>query len=192
MIVLILGLVILLGTHSVRIYADDWRESQISRLGENTWKGLFSLVSLVGLALIAIGFAQAKLAPIVLWFPPMGLRHLAGLITLVSFVLFVAAYLPGTRIKAKLGHPMVAGVKGWALAHLLANGNLADVLLFGSFLVWGVLDFSSARRRDRAAGTVYPAGTLNRDLTAVILGFIAWAIFAFYLHGWLFNVRPFG
>ena len=192
MIVLILGLVILLGTHSVRIYADDWRESQISRLGENTWKGLFSLVSLVGLTLIAFGFAQAKSAPIVVWFPPIGLRHLAGLITLLSFVLVVAAYLPGTRIKAKLGHPMVAGIKGWALAHLLANGNLADVLLFGSFLVWGVLDFSTARRRDRAAGTVYPAGTLNRDVTAVVLGLIAWAIFAFYLHGWLFNIRPFG
>jgi len=192
MIVLILGLVIFLGAHSVRIYADDWRESQISRLGENTWKGLFSLVSLVGLALIAIGFAQAKSAPIVLWFPPIALRHLAGLITLLSFVLLVAAYLPGTRIKAKLGHPMVAGVKGWAFAHLLANGNLADVLLFGSFLIWGVLDFSSARRRDRAAGTVYPDGTLNRDVTAVVLGLIAWAIFAFYLHGWLFNIRPFG
>ena len=192
MSVLILGLVIFLGTHSVRIYADDWRELQIARLGEITWKGLFSLVSLVGLTLIAVGFAQAKSAPIVLWFPPIELRHLAGLITLLSFVLLVAAYLPGTRIKAKLGHPMVVGIKGWALAHLLANGNLADVLLFGSFLVWGVLDFSSARRRDRATATVYPAGTLNRDVTAVVLGLIAWAVFAFYLHGWLFNVRPFG
>jgi len=192
MIVLILGLVIFLGVHSVRIYADDWRELQIARLGGNGWKALFSLVSLVGLALIAIGFAQTKSNPIVLWFPPIGLRHLAGLITLLSFILLVAAYLPGTRIKAKLGHPMVAGVKGWAFAHLLANGNLADVLLFGSFLIWGVLDFSSARRRDRAAGTVYTDGTLNRDVTAVVLGLIAWAIFAFYLHGWLFNIRPFG
>jgi len=192
MIVLILGLVIFLGAHSVRIYADDWRELQIARLGGNGWKALFSLVSLVGLALIAIGFAQTKSNPIVLWFPPIGLRHLAGLITLLSFILLVAAYLPGTRIKAKLGHPMVAGVKGWAFAHLIANGNLADVLLFGSFLIWGVLDFSSARRRDRATGTVYPAGTWSRDLTAVVLGLIAWAIFAFYLHGWLFNVRPFG
>ena len=192
MIVLILGLVIFLGAHSVRIYADDWRELQIARLGGNGWKALFSLVSLVGLALIAIGFAQTKSAPIVLWFPPIGLRHLAGLITLLSFVLLVAAYLPGTRIKAKLGHPMVVGVKGWAFAHLLANGNLADVLLFGSFLIWGILDFSSARRRDRAAGTVYPDGTLNRDVTVVVIGLIAWAVFAFYLHGWLFNVRPFG
>jgi len=192
MIVLILGLVIFLGAHSVRIYADDWRGLQIARLGDNGWKALFSLVSLVGLAFIAIGFAQTKSDPIVLWFPPIGLRHLAGLITLLSFILLVAAYLPGTRIKAKLGHPMVAGVKGWALAHLLANGNLADVLLFGSFLVWGVLDFSSARRRDRATGTIYPDGTLNRDITAVVLGLIAWAIFAFYLHGWLFNIRPFG
>ncbi len=192
MLVLILGLVIFLGVHSVRIFADDWREAKIVRLGSIVWKGEVSLVALIGIALIAIGFGQARLEPIVLWYPPIALRHLAGLITLLSFVLLVAAYLPGTRIKAKLGHPMVAGVKGWAFAHLLANGNLADVLLFGSFLAWGVLDFSSARRRDRAAGTVYPAGTLSRDVTAVIFGLIAWAIFAFYLHGWLFNVRPFG
>jgi len=192
MIVLILGLVILLGAHSVRIFADGWRTAQVARLGLNTWKALFALVSLAGFALIVIGFGQARLAPTVLWFPPIALRHVAGLITLLSFVLIAAAYVPGTRIKAKLGHPMLAGVKGWAFAHLLANGSLADVVLFGSFLAWGVLDFRSARRRDRAAGTVYPAGTVKGDLTAVAVGVVVWAVFAFWLHGWLFSVRPFG
>ncbi len=192
MIVLILGLVIFFGAHSVRIYADGWREAQMARLGVNVWKGLFALVSLVGLTLIVVGFGQARSAPIVLWFAPVALRHLAGLITALSFVLVATAYIPGTRIKAKIGHPMVAGVKGWAFAHLLANGNLADVLLFGSFLAWGVSDFKSARSRDRAAGIVYPSGPWSRDLAAVVAGLLAWAVFAFWLHGWLFGVRPFG
>jgi uncharacterized membrane protein len=192
MIILILGLLMFFATHSLRIFAYDWREAQVARFGDTTWKGLFSLVSLVGLALIAIGFGQARLAPIVLWFPPVGLRHLSGLLVLISFILFAAAYIPGTRIKAKLGHPMVAGVKAWAFAHLLANGSLADVLLFGSFLAWSILNYGSARRRDLAAGTVYPAGSLNGDLTAVVVGLFAWLVFAFWLHGWFFNVRPFG
>ena len=192
MTVLILGLVILLGAHSVRIFAEGWRERQVARLGIETWKRLFALVSLAGLVLIAIGFGQARSAPTVLWYPPLALRHAAGLITLLSFVLLAAAYVPDTRIKAKLGHPMAAGVKGWAFAHLLANGNLADVVLFGVFLAWGVLYFGSARRRDRVAGTVYPAGTVKGDLTAVAVGVAAWIVFAFWLHGWLIGVRPFG
>lgn len=192
MTVLILGLALFLGTHSVRIFAEEWREAQIARLGINAWKGLFSLASLAGLALVAVGFGQARADSAVLWLPPAGLKHMAGLLTAVSFVLVAAAYIPGTRIKARLGHPMVAGVKGWAFAHLLANGSLADVLLFGSFLAWGVLDHAAASRRDRAAGTVYPAGTLGRDLAAVAAGLSAWLVFAFWLHGWLFNVRPFG
>jgi uncharacterized membrane protein len=192
MIVLILGLVLFLGAHSVRIYADDWRTAQVARFGLGPWKMLFGLASLAGLALIAIGFGQARSAPVILWFPPIALRHMAGLLTLVAFVLLAAAYVPANRIKAKIGHPMVAGVKSWALAHLLAAGSLADVLLFGAFLAWGIIWFSSARRRDRAAGTVYPAGTLNGDLTALAVGLVAWAVFAFGLHGWLIGVRPFG
>ena len=192
MTVLILGLVILLGAHSVRIFAEGWRERQVARLGIETWKRLFALVSLAGLVLIAIGFGQARSAPTVLWYPPLALRHAAGLITLLSFVLLAAAYVPDTRIKAKLGHPMAAGVKGWAFAHLLANGKLADVVLFGAFLAWGVLYFGTARRRDRVAGTVYPAGTVKGDLTAVAVGVAAWIVFAFWLHGWLIGVRPFG
>lgn len=192
MIVLILGLLLFLGAHSVRIFAEDWREVQVARLGLNVWKGLFSLASLLGIILIAIGFGQARSAPVVLWFPPFVLKHLASLFVLIAFVLVAAAYVPGTRIKAKVGHPMVAGVKSWAFAHLIVNGTLAGVLLFGAFLAWSMMYFRTARRRDRAAGTVYPAGTLQQDVIAVVAGLVAWAIFAFWLHGWLIGVRPFG
>lgn len=192
MIVLIIGLIIFLAAHSVRIFADGWREQQIARLGLNVWKGLYGAISLVGFILIVIGFGQTRVNPVFLWLPPNGLRHLAGIIILLSFVLIAAAYVPGNRIKAKIGHPMVAGIKGWAFAHLIANGMLAEVLMFGSFLVWAIFDFRAARRRDRESGMVYPAGTLDRDIITVVAGVAAWVIFAFWLHGLLFNVRPFG
>ena len=192
MTILILGLLIFLGAHSVRIFADGWRTRQLARLGEGKWKGLYSVVSAVGLVLIVWGYGLARAEPTVLWMPPLWTRHVAALLTVPAFILIVAAYVPGNRIKAGLGHPMVAGVKVWAFAHLLANGTLAGVILFGAFLAWAMADFASARRRDRRAGTVYPAGTIVRDAVAVIVGLIAWAAFAFYLHGWLIGVRPFG
>jgi uncharacterized membrane protein len=128
----------------------------------------------------------------VLWSPPFWTHYVAGVLTLIAFVLIVAAYVPGTRIKSWLHHPMVLGVKVWAFAHLISNGTLADVVLFGSFLVWAIADFASSRRRDRAAGTVYPAGTVGKDAVAVVIGVVAWAVFAFWLHGLLFRVRPLG
>jgi uncharacterized membrane protein len=192
MIVLLLGLALFLGVHSVRIFAEAWRGEQIARWGLNAWKAMFGVASLLGFVLIVIGFARAREDSAMLWLPPVALRHLAGLLTAVSFVLLAATYVPGTRIKAKVGHPMVAGVKSWAFAHLLANGSAADVVLFGAFLAWGIVSFSSSRRRDRQAGTVYPAGSLNADLIAVAGGLVAWFVFAFWLHGWLFGVRPFG
>ena len=192
MTILILGLLIFLGAHSVRIFADGWRTRQLARLGEGKWKGLYSVVSAVGLVLIVWGYGLARAEPTILWMPPLWTRHVAALLTVPAFILIVAAYVPGNRIKAGLGHPMVAGVKVWAFAHLLANGTLAGVILFGAFLAWAMADFASARRRDRRAGTVYPAGTIARDAVAVIVGLIAWAAFAFYLHGWLIGVRPFG
>ncbi|MCC7313077.1 MAG: NnrU family protein, partial [Sulfuritalea sp.] len=121
---LILGLVLFLGIHSVRIFANDWRDAQLARLGLLPWKGVYALISAVGLGLIIWGYGLARVDPVVLWLPPVWTRHLAALLTLPAFILLVAAYLPGSHIKAKIGHPMVAGVKIWALAHLLANGNL--------------------------------------------------------------------
>jgi uncharacterized membrane protein len=192
MVVLVIGLVIFLGLHSVRIVADDWRSAQIARLGEGPWKGLYSLVAAVGLALIVWGYGLARTAPVDLWSPPLWTRHLASLLTLPAFVLLAAAYVPGTRIKAAIGHPMVVGTKLWAFAHLLSNGRLADVLLFGGFLAWSVLLFAASRRRDRAQGKSYVAGPLSRDLIAVGVGALAWVAFALWLHGPLIGVRPFG
>ena len=192
MAALLLGLLVFLGVHSVRIFADGWRSAQIARAGTGAWKAIYSIVSLAGFAMIVWGYGQTRLAPVDLWFPPAWSRHAAALLTLPAFVLLAAAYVPGTRIKAAVGHPMVAGVKLWAFAHLLSNGRLGDVVLFGAFLAWAIADFIASRRRDRAAGTRYPAGPVSRDVLAVAIGVVAWAAFAFALHGWLIGVRPFG
>jgi uncharacterized membrane protein len=188
---LILGLALFLGVHSTRIVAEDFRTRQIARLGANGWKGLYTLASLAGFALIVYGFGLARQQPVVLWATPAWLRHVAALLTLVSFVFVTAAYVPGNGIKARLQHPMVLGVKVWALAHLLANNSLADVLLFGSFLVWAALSFRAARARDRAAQTIRPAGVPSRTLATVVIGTAAWAAFAFWAHAALIGVRPF-
>ena len=192
MAVLILGLALFLGVHSTRIAADGWRTATIARIGEKTWKGLYALASIAGFVLMVWGFGLARRNPVYLWEAPMGMRHLAGALMLVAFILLVATYVPRNAIKAKLHHPMVLSVKVWSVAHLLANGNLADVVLFGSFLAWAVFSFRAARRRDRAAGTVYPAGTASGTAMTVVVGIAAWAVFAFWAHGLLFGVRPFG
>ena len=192
MLILVLGLLLFLGAHSVRIVAEPWRNDQIARLGEGKWKGLYSLVSLAGLILIVWGYGQARLDPVVLWSPPVWTRHAAAALTLPAFILLVASKVSGTRIKAAVGHPMVAGVKIWAFAHLISNGTLADVVLFGSFVVWAVLDYTAARRRDRAGGVTYEMGPLSRDAIAVVIGTVAWIVFAMWLHGPLIGVRPFG
>ena len=189
---LVLGLVLFLGVHSVRIVADGWRTQMRARMGELPWKGLYSLASILGLALIVWGYGLARQQPVVLWNPPVGMRHAASLLTLIAFVLLAAAYVPRNVFKAKLHHPMVLGVKVWALAHLLSNGNLADVVLFGGFLLWAVLDFRAARQRDRAQGMVYAPGTAAGTGIAVVVGAAAWAGFAFWAHAWLIGVAPMG
>jgi uncharacterized membrane protein len=192
MTLLVLGLVIFLGMHSARVAAAGPRQAFIAKRSENAWKGLYTLVSLAGFALIVWGFGVARQQPVVLWATPAWLRHVAALLMLMSFVLLVAAYVSGNGIKARVHHPMTLGVKTWAFAHLIANNTLADLLLFGGFLAWAVLVFIAARRRDRAAGTVYPPGRADRTVITVVIGVLAWAAFAFWLHVWLIGVRPFG
>lgn len=192
MFVLILGLALFLGTHSLRLVADDWRTRQVRRFGELRWKGLYSIVSIAGFVLIVWGYGLARLDPVYLWFAPVWTKHLAALLTLPAFVLLVAAYVPRTRIRARIGHPMLAGTKLWALAHLIANGTLADVLLFGSFLIWAICAFIVSRRRDRYAGVLRKAGGIRQDALAVAIGILAWYVFASYAHAWLFGVAPFG
>jgi uncharacterized membrane protein len=190
MSVLILGLLIFLGVHSLRIFADGWRSRQIARLGEKPWKGLFALVSITGFVLICWGFGLARQHPVLLYVPPLPLRQLNGLFTLVAFVLFFAARVPHNRIKAKLHHPQLLSVKVWALGHLLATGMLHDVVLFGAFLAWAIVLFTVSRRRDRQAGTVYPAGSIKGDALTVVIGVAVWVAFALWLHLWLIGVSP--
>jgi uncharacterized membrane protein len=192
MLLLILGLVIFLGVHSIRIVANDWRGRQITRFGEGPWKGLYGLASVIGLILIILGFGEARMHPVLLYAPPLWLGHLNGLFTLIAFVLVAAAYVPRNHIKAKIGHPMLAGVKVWAFGHLLAIGMLRDVVLFGAFLIWAIADFAVSRRRDRAAGVVYPPGTVAGDVTAVVIGVVAWVLVLVWLHRLLIGVSPLG
>lgn len=192
MILLVIGLVLFLGIHSARIFAEPARQRFIAQRGAGAWKGLYTLVSILGFALLIYGYGLARQQPVLLWAPPTWTRHLAALLTLPAFVLLAAAYVPGNGIKARLGHPMVLGVKLWALSHLLANNTLADLLLFGGFLLWSVLSFRAARARDRALGAAAPAGSLAMTAVAVLAGLAAWAGFAFWAHAAWIGVRPFG
>jgi uncharacterized membrane protein len=191
MTTLILGLVLFLGIHSVRIVADDWRARFIAGRGTLTWKGAYSVIAIAGFVLICVGFGQARQQPVVLWSPPRWTHDVAALLTLVAFVLVTAAYVPANGIKARAKDPMILGVKSWAAAHLLANGTLADVVLFGSFLAWSVVDFGAVRQRRRAGKEpAIAAPRRGRSAIAVVVGVLAWMVFAFYLHLRWIGVMP--
>lgn len=191
MALLILGLIVFLGVHSIRMLAPSWRDLQLMRRGTLAWKAVYSIASLIGVALIACGYAEARLDPVHLWQPPPWTRHLAALLMLLAFICVAAAYVPGNWIKARFGHPMLAGVKTWALAHLIANGTLADLVLFGSFLVWAILQFRTSRLRDKARGGVRVRLSAARDVLVLVLGVGGTAVFTLFLHQWLIGVRPF-
>jgi len=191
MIVLIAGLVIFLGIHSVRIVAPRWRDAMLARLGENRWKGLYSLVSAVGLGLIVWGYGLSRLDPVILYDPPVWARHLTLVLMMPVFVMLAAAYIPG-RIKSTLKHPMLVSVKLWAVAHLIANGTLADVLLFGSFLAWAVADRISVKRRPQVAQVSDVNPPAANDIIALIIGATLYVVFLMFLHQWLFGVSPLG
>ncbi len=192
MFVMITGLVLFLGVHSMRIFAEDWRLRQIAARGENVWKGVYTVISLTGLVLIVWGFGLAREAPVPIWNPPVWLRHLAILLNAIAFFLAAQSSGPIGPVTARLGHPLVLAVKVWAIAHLMANGNLADIILFGSILAWAVADFSAARRRDRQAGTVRVAGSWRNDLIPGAVGLALWAVFIWGLHEWLIGVSILG
>lgn len=190
MIWLIAGLVIFLGVHSVAIVAPAWRDRTYARLGDPGWKGPYALLSIVGFAMILHGFPLAGRSPIVLYTPPVWTRHLAMLIMLPVFPLLFAAYLPG-RIRDRARHPMLAATLHWGAAHLLANGTLRDLLLFGGVFAWALADrISVARRAPRAIPTA-PAGRWN-DAIAIAGGLALYVGFVAGLHARLFGVSPFG
>ncbi|MEY3517146.1 MAG: hypothetical protein RLZ89_6 [Pseudomonadota bacterium] len=203
MALLILGLVLFLGAHSTRIFAENWRQAALERLGDKAFKGANALVSLVGFGLLIYGFDQVRWDSPALWAPPVWVKHVAALLMLLSLVLLASAYAPRNAIKAKLHHPMVLSVKVWALAHLLANPRVADLVLFGAFLLWSVLNFRAARKRDRLAAAsaqeTGEAGTLPArevslaaTLRAVGIGVVVWAFLLSRGHVWLFGVSPLG
>ena len=186
MTLLLVGLVLFLGIHSISIVAPAWRNAQLASRGEAAWKGLYSVVAGIGLALLIYGYGLARQAPVVLYSPPAALRHEALLLLVPVFPLLFAAYLPG-RLKTAAKHPMLLAVKFWALAHLLANGNLADVLLFGGFLAWAVADRISLKRRPARPVPGAPAKLAN-DVIAVVGGLTLYAATVMFLHRWLIGV----
>ncbi len=187
---LLVGLVLFFGTHAVSIVAEPWRDAMVARMGEHRWKGIYSLVSLVGLILIVQGYAAARMDPFFLYHPPPWLAHVALLLMLPVFPLLLATYLPG-RIQRAAKHPTLVAVKLWALAHLLANGTVADLALFGAFLAWAVADRISMKRRSPRALPGAPASAIN-DAIVVVAGLAIYVAFAFWLHLRLFGVPPIG
>ena len=192
---LIIGLVLFFGVHSVSIVSRSARDSLMQRLGEGPWKGLYSLVAAAGLVLIVVGYAAARVQPVVLYQPPVWTRHLALLLMLPSLVLLAAAYTNG-HIRRVTQHPMLLATKLWATAHLLANGTLADVLLFGAFLLWAVADRIALKRRAPGAQLGAAAQTAKpkvaSDLIALLLGLAAYAWLVVQGHAWLIGVSPIG
>ena len=191
MLLFIAGLVIFLGIHSVAIVSPSWREAQIAQRGDMAWKGIYSIVSIIGFVLLIYGYGIARQSPVVLYSPPTAMRHVALLLMVPVFPLLLAAYLPG-RIKTAAKHPMLLAVKIWATAHLLANGTLVDVVLFGAFLAWAVLDRISTKRR--IVPRVVPGAPPSRlnDAIALIGGLALYAAFVMGVHRWLIGVSPMG
>ena len=189
MVIFIIGIILFLGSHSVRIFADPWRTTMIERLGEKKWKGLYTLISLFGFIVLIIGYGQARQNTIMIWQPPVFLTHLAVLLNLFTFILLASSARNNNAIRLKLKHPMILGVKVWAIAHLLANGSLVDLILFGSFLIWAVLDFRSARNRPSPSENTQVV-SLKATLSAIFLGVAFWLAFIFGLHQWLIGVSP--
>ena len=191
MAVLIIGLVLFLGLHSTRIVADGARTRFIERHGAGRWRGLYSLVSALGLVLIVWGYSLTLREPVVVYGPAPWSRTGAGLLTLAAIVLIAAAYVPRNHFKAWVGHPMVLGTALWALAHLQTSSTAADVLLFGGFLLWAVVCFVSLRARDRKANVQRAPGRPMGTLLTVGVGVVAWALFAFWLHAPLIGIAPY-
>lgn len=190
MLQLIIGLTIFLGMHSIAIVAPDLRNRLFERFGAIGWRVIYGVVSIAGFVLIVHGYAVARLSPTVIWQPPSFMSHITALLMLPVFVFLVAAYMPG-KIQSALKHPMLVAVKLWALAHLLANGTLADIVLFGSFLTWAVIDRISLKRRTQSAMVSMPKTGAN-DIIAVVAGIGLYVAFVMHLHVALIGVRPIG
>jgi uncharacterized membrane protein len=188
--IMILGLAVFVAPH-VFVTRRDARAAAIARMGEGPYKGLFSLVSIVGVILIGWGFARYRATGwIEVWSPPTWTRHVTVALVWPAIVMIVAAYIPG-NIKRILKHPMLAGVKLWALAHLISNGDLGSILLFGGILAWAVFDRISLKSRTDAGGPPIPVGGPGQDVIAVIVGTLVYLALGFWFHPWVIGVPVF-
>ncbi len=191
MALLIVGIIIFLGLHLIRVVAPGLRQSLINSLGENGWKAAYSVVSILSLVLLIYGFGQARQVTGMLYTPPVWMAHITITLMLIAVICLVASLLPAGHIAVKTKHPMVLSVKIWAFSHLLANGETSSVLLFGAFLAWGVILRIALKRRQRAGElTLRPFVSGKYDLYAVIIGIVAWALITFKLHELLIGVAP--
>jgi uncharacterized membrane protein len=186
MLTLIAGLLLFFSAHSVSIVNDAWRNRVAQRIGEKAWMGIYSLISIAGFVLIVWGYGLARQEPVLIYIPPDWLRHLAMLLLLFVFPLLIATYFPG-RISRATRHPMLAATKIWAFSHLLVNGMLHDLLLFGAFLAWAVADRISMKRREQRPLPGAPSSRLN-DVVAIVGGVLLYLAFVFVLHRWLIGV----
>ena len=205
---MILGLILFLGSHSVGIFAPLWRARAVGKIGLNTYKGIYSLVALAGIILIVKGHDNAVDTLAWGWAPPLFTKHLTVLLMLFALIMLVSSFVPNNHLKAKLKHPMILGVKIWAFSHLICNGEGANVILFGSFLIWAVLDFRSLRQKDRLASQANPVSqptgvadqaiisaqiaqpSTSNTFLCIVLGALIWLAMVAYLHNLLFGVYP--
>ena len=190
MAILVFGLVIFLGLHSTRIFAEGGRARAVARFGEGAWKGIYSLLSIIGFFLIVRGFAQARWNVVELWTPPVWTRHITIVLMLFSAILMGAYIFKKSHVAVAAHHPMVWSVAIWAAGHLLSNGSTADLVLFGAFLVWAVADLRSSYARDQRNAVVYSAPNWGATIGAVLLGIVIWIALLAGLHLWLFGVSP--
>lgn len=190
MALLILGIVLFLGLHLIRVVAPGLRTSLIASLGEGGWKIAYSIASIIALIVLIYGFGQARdMTPI--WSPPFWMSHITILLMLFAMICLIASLLPAGHIAVRTKHPMVLSVKIWALAHLLSNGDGAAILLFAAFLAWGVILRISLKRRERAGEiTLRPFVSAKYDLYAVVIGVIVWTLIIWKLHAWIIGVSP--
>ena len=189
MALFLFGLFIFLASHSCRIFAESWRNQIIDQIGEVKWKGLYTIISLIGLIIMVVGYGQARQDTLVLWQPNAFLIYIALVLNLIAFIFLAGSSPSNNAIRLKLKHPMILGVKVWALAHLLSNGTLVDLILFGSFLIWAVLDFRSSRKRPIHISEQAQVSTKATVIT-IASGVILWVIFIFGLHQYLIGVSP--
>jgi uncharacterized membrane protein len=189
--ILILGLAGFVGTHSFVAMRGE-RAALIARLGEGPYKALFSLLSIIAVVLIAWGFARYRAAGwIDVWYPPAWLRHVAIALMWPAIICAVAAYSPG-HIKIALKHPMLVGIKLWAFAHLISNGDLGSIILFGSILTWAVFDRISLKRRTDPGAPPIPIGGWTKDLIAVLVGTLLYFVLGYLFHPFVIGVPVFG